>query len=176
MDTAPQDFYVRGLVILWTACPFKKRILSMFLSASERVGLRWTNKEDTQILLRLLFFSFFFKWRGKIFIFKLRFFFCPVWINMLFVIKWLFFLFVHSVSQANADTLNALNVPHVGKKRKSKKKLNWCLFFFSQCQMLDYWTCIHGGELTIWGGEYLCQTCEILQQSFTTFKGLVAVW
>lgn len=122
------------------------------------------------------FFLFFFKWRGKIFIFKLSFFFCPVWINMLFVIKWLFFLFVHSVSQANADTLNALNVPHVGKKRKSKKKLNWCLFFFSQCQMLDYWTCIHGGELTIWGGEYLCQTCEILQQSFTTFKGLVAVW
>ena len=107
MDTAPQDFYVRGLVILWTACSFKKRILSMFLSASERVGRRWTNKEDTQILLRLLFFFFFsFKWRGKIFIFKLRFFFCPVWINMLFVIKWLFFffLFVHSVSQANADT------------------------------------------------------------------------
>lgn len=25
------------------------------------------------------------------------------------------------------------------------------------------------------GGEYLCQTCERLQQSFTTFKGLVAV-
>ena len=60
MDTAPQDFYVRGLVILWTACSFKKRILSMFLSASERVGRRWTNKEDTQILLRLLFFFFFF--------------------------------------------------------------------------------------------------------------------
>lgn len=47
----------------------------MFLSASERVGLRWTNKEDTQILLRLLFFSFFFNGEEKYLFSNLDFFF-----------------------------------------------------------------------------------------------------
>lgn len=43
---------------------------------------------------------------------------------MLFVIKSLVFLFVHTVSQANAadTTTNALNVPQVGEKEDKKKK------------------------------------------------------
>lgn len=52
--------------------PIEKRILSVFLSASERVGLPWKDEENTQMLFRLLFF---FNGEEKIFIFKLRLFF-----------------------------------------------------------------------------------------------------
>lgn len=42
---------------------------------------------------------------------------------MLFVIKSLFFLFVHSVSQANADTLNNALYHTLERKRIKKKKI-----------------------------------------------------
>lgn len=83
--------------------PIEKRILSIFLSVSERIGLRWTDKEDTDVVP----FALFFLWRGKIFIFKLRFFFVHS-LNQYALCYQVtfFFLFVHSVSQANADTPN----------------------------------------------------------------------
>lgn len=68
MESALRDFFVWGLVILWTACPLKWQYCPC-LSASERVGL-WTEMEDTLMFLLLLLFL----WRGKIFIYKLRFF------------------------------------------------------------------------------------------------------
>lgn len=54
MDTAPQDI-CQGSCDPVDCMPIEKRILSMFLRASERVGLQWTDKEDTQ-MFRLLFF------------------------------------------------------------------------------------------------------------------------
>ena len=55
MDTAPQDF-CQGSCDPVDCMPIEKRILSMFLSASERVGLPWTDKEDTDVVPFALFF------------------------------------------------------------------------------------------------------------------------
>lgn len=145
MDTAPRDF-CQGSCDPVDCMPIEKRILSIFLSVSERIGLPWTDKEDTQMLFRLLFF---FNGEGKYLFSNLDSSLSIVWINMLFVIKSLVFLFVHTVSQANAadTTTNALNVPQVGEKEdKKKKKLNDACFF-SQCQMWDYWTNSHCSKL-----------------------------
>lgn len=80
------------------------------------------DKEDTQILFSLLFFFSFLFLNGeeKYLFSNLDSSLSLVCINMLFVIKSLFFffLFVHPVSQANANTPNnALNVPHVWERK-----------------------------------------------------------
>lgn len=125
MDTAPQDF-CQGSCDPVDCMPIKKRILSIFLSASERVGLQWTEKEDTQMLFLFALALFLWRWK-KIFIYKLRFLFFvpfePICFFFFFCSQVTFPPpFVHSVSQhANADTLNnALNVPHLGEKKDQK--------------------------------------------------------
>lgn len=125
MDTAPQVF-CQGSCDPVDCMPIKKRILSIFLSASERVGLQWTEKEDTQMLFRFALALFFMEMK-KIFIYKLRFLFFVPFESICFF----FFVFksrpppppfVHSVSQhENADTFNnALNVSHLGEKKDQK--------------------------------------------------------
>lgn len=55
MDTAPRDF-CQGSCDPVDCMPIEKRILSIFLSVSERIGLRWTDKEDTDVVPFALFF------------------------------------------------------------------------------------------------------------------------
>lgn len=104
-------FLVRGLVILWTACLLKREYCPYLSVPLRELGQR----RHTDIVQFALFF---FKWRGKVFIFKLRFFFVhglnQYALCYQVTIFFFFFLFVHPVSQANANTPNnALNVPHV---------------------------------------------------------------
>lgn len=77
---------------------------------------------------------------------------------MLFVIKSLFVLFfVHSVSQANADTLNALNVPHVGEKEDQKIKLMLVSSVSVKCGTIGLIFIVGNQQF---GGGDLCQMCD----------------
>lgn len=104
-------FFVRGLVILWTACLLKREYCPYLSVPLRELGQR----RHTDIVQFALFF-FFLNGEEKYLFSNLDSSLSLVCINMLFVIKSLFFffLFVHPVSQANANTPNnALNVPHV---------------------------------------------------------------
>lgn len=65
-------FFVRGLVILWTACLLKREYCPYLSVPLRELGQR---RHTDIVQFALFFFLFFFKWRGKVFIFKLRFFF-----------------------------------------------------------------------------------------------------
>lgn len=117
MAIAPQGF---SSGVLWS-CGLHAYWKENIVHICQCLWESW-DKEDTQILFSLLFF--FFKWRGKVFIFKLRFFFVHglnQYALCYQVTIFFFFLFVHPVSQANANTPNnALNVPHVWERKKDK--------------------------------------------------------
>lgn len=105
-------FFVRGLVILWTACLLKREYCPYLSVPLRELGQR----RHTDIVQFALFSFFFLNGEEKYLFSNLDSSLSLVCINMLFVIKSLFFffLFVHPVSQANANTPNnALNVPHV---------------------------------------------------------------
>lgn len=158
MDTAPQDI-CQGSCDPVDCMPTEKRILSTFLSASERIGLPWTDKEDTQMLFSLLFFSFFFKRRGKIFIFKLRFFFVHSLNQYALCYRvtfffFFFFLFTQYPKKMLTAPNNALNVPH----REDQKKLNRCSFLQSVSKRGTI-----GQMFTVEFRQFLgciCQTCD----------------
>lgn len=104
--------FIRGLVILWTAWPLKTRISPTFLSTSEK-----TRTKTTKFSLRSLF-CFVFFWRGKIFIFKLRFFvhsllssFSP--------------LLVHPIAKIDTPN-NALNVPRLIERTGLRLLIDAC--------------------------------------------------
>jgi len=147
MDTAPRDF-CQGSCDPVDCMPIEKRILSIFLSVSERIGLRWTDKEDTDVVPFALFF-FFFLWRGKIFIFKLRFFFVHSLNQYALCYQVTFFSFLFTQYPKQMLThLTMLKCTTSWRERgsKKKKKLNDACFF-SECQMWDYWTNIHCRKL-----------------------------
>lgn len=96
MDTAPQDC-CQGSCDPVDCMPIEKRILSIFLSASERVGLPWTQqRRHTDVVP----FALFFNGEGKYLFSNLDPSLSIVWINMLFVIKSLLvFLFTQYPKQ-----------------------------------------------------------------------------
>ena len=134
--------------------PVEKRILSIFLSLSERGGRPWTDKEDTQMLFHLLFF--YFNGEGNYLFSNLDPPLSIVWIMMLFVTKSLFGLLVHSISQANADT--PLNVPRVGGRGGSQLVSSASVKCGTIGQTLT---------LEIWPLGNICVKCMTLLQSCT---------
>lgn len=139
MATAPQDF-CQGSCDPVDCMPIEKRKMSIFLSASERVGLLWTDKEDTDVVPFSL--SFFFLIERKKYLFSnLDSSLSIVWINMLLLSShFSFFLFPQYPKQMLTH-LTMLYMYHTleRKRIKTKKKLNWCLFLqlLSNVGLLD---------------------------------------
>lgn len=116
MESALRDFFVWGLVILWTACPLKWQYCPC-LSGSERVGL-WTEMEDTLMFLLLFFYE------EEKYLFTNLDSFCPVCFYVT-----LFFLFF---TRYHNQTM--LQIYHTLKGRK--RILNWCYFLLV---MVKFW-------------------------------------
>lgn len=170
MDTAPQDSFVRVLVILWTACPSKREYCPYFSVPLRELGYRGKTKKTHRCCSVC---SFFLMERKKYLFSNLDYSLFIVWINMLFVIKSLFvFLFTQYPKQM--QTLhNALNVVQIGEE-KGKNRLFSLVsvkfgtigltFIVGNCQL---------GKI--------CVKCVLLQQSFKIFflrpcSHLIKLW